>query len=224
MKSIKKVLITGANSGIGNALAKKLISENYFVIATSRNGKIDEIISENLFVIELDITNQTSINHLNKIIRERFDSIDILINNAGIAPDLYKTELDINILRTTFETNVFGLVNFTEKIQDFITENGKILNISSLMGTLNRESSEDSTAYKMSKAALNMYTKSLSAKLNNRKISVNSISPGWVITKMTNQNARLTPESSAEGIYKLIERDIPNGTFWNAETQEEMAW
>ena len=224
MKDKNIVLITGANSGIGNALARKLISENYFVIATSRNGKIENLISENLFVIELDITNQNSINKLNEIIRSKFDSIKILINNAGIAPDLYKTELDINILRTTFETNVFGLVNLTETIQDFISKNGKIFNISSLMGTLNRESSEDSIAYKMSKTALNMYTKSLSAKLNIRKISVNSISPGWVITKMTNQNARLTPESSAEGIYKLIKRNIPNGTFWNAETQQKMDW
>ena len=69
MKDKNIVLITGANSGIGNALARKLISENYFVIATSRNGKIENLISENLFVIELDITNQNSINKLNEIIR-----------------------------------------------------------------------------------------------------------------------------------------------------------
>ncbi|MFV8347781.1 SDR family NAD(P)-dependent oxidoreductase [Flavobacterium sp. ZB4P13] len=62
MKSNNKiVLITGANSGIGNALAEKLIAENYFVIGTSRNGKIENISSENLFVVALDLTNQSSI-------------------------------------------------------------------------------------------------------------------------------------------------------------------
>lgn len=78
----KIVLITGANSGIGNALAEKLIAENYFVIGTSRNGKIENIKSENLFIVELDLTNQKSIENANSIIRTKFNGIDILVNNA----------------------------------------------------------------------------------------------------------------------------------------------
>lgn len=70
MDLTKKIaLITGANSGIGNALAQKLIAENYFVIGTSRNGRIESINNKNLFVVELDLTNQTSIEkrkHFNK--------------------------------------------------------------------------------------------------------------------------------------------------------------
>jgi len=220
----KVVLITGANSGIGNALAEKLIAENYFVIGTSRNGKIENISSESLFVVELDLTNQKSIENANSIIRSKFKGIDVLVNNAGIAPDLDKTEPDLESLRLTFETNVFGLVNFTETILDFVNESGKILNISSIMATLNIISKIDSTAYRMSKSALNMYTKTLSARLKERNIDVNSIHPGWVNTKLSTKGAPLSTEFSANGIFKLIETEMETGTFWNAELQEKMLW
>ena len=220
----KIVLITGANSGIGNALVEKLIAENYFVIGTSRNGKIENIKSENLFVVELDLTNQKSIENANSIIRTKFNVIDILVNNAGIAPDLDKTEPDLESLRSTFETNVFELVNFTETILDLVNQNGKILNISSIMATLNIISKIDSTAYRMSKSALNMYTKILSARLKDRNINVNSIHPGWVNTKLSTKGAPLSTEFSANGIFKLIEIEMETGNFWNAELQEKMLW
>ncbi len=219
----KTVLITGANSGIGFALTQKLLSENYFVIGTSRNGKID-ITSENLLVVTLDVTDEKSIKEANLQIRNQFKNIDILINNAGIAPDLDRLLPDAETLKATFETNVFGLVNFTESIVDMISNNGKIFNISSIMGTLNRIINEDSTAYRMSKSAVNMYTKTLSTRLSDKNIVVNSIHPGWVITKLSTEGAPLTPEFSANGIFQLLEKQLPTGTFWNAETQEEMVW
>lgn len=220
----KIVLITGANSGIGNALAEKLIAENYFVIGTSRNGKIENIKSENLFVVELDLTNQKSIENANLIIRTKFNGIDILVNNAGIAPDLDRTEPDLESLRLTFETNVFGLVSFNETILDLVKKNGKILNISSIMATFNIISKIDSTAYRMSKSALNMYTKTLSARLKDRNIAVNSIHPGWVNTKLSTAGAPLSTEFSANGIFKLIETEMGTGNFWNAESQAKMLW
>ena len=220
----KVVLITGANSGIGNALAKKLIAENYFVIGTSRNGKIENIDSESLFVVELDLTNQESIDNANSLIRNNYIGIDILVNNAGIAPDLDKNEPDLESLRSTFETNVFGLVHFTETILDLVNPNGKILNISSIMATLSMISKSDSTAYRMSKSALNMYTKTLSSRLKIKNINVNSIHPGWVNTKLSTEGAPLTTEFSANGIFKLIESEMETGTFWDAEFQKEMLW
>jgi NAD(P)-dependent dehydrogenase (short-subunit alcohol dehydrogenase family) len=220
---MKTILITGANSGIGNALAKKLLENGYFVIGTSRNGAID-IVSENILVIPLDVTNEKSIIQANIIIREKIKGIDVLINNAGIAPDLDTIIPEVNLLKATFDTNVTGLVMFTESIIDLVKENGKVFNISSIMGTLNRISKSDSPAYRMSKSAVNMYTKILSDRLLNKKIIVNSIHPGWVKTKLSTDGAPLTPEFSASGIYNLIEKKLPSATFWNAETQEEMVW
>ncbi len=220
---MKIALITGANSGIGFALAKKLIENGYFVIGTSRNGEID-LVSENLFTVQLDVTDSNSIEKANTIIREKFKTIDVLINNAGIGPDLGKKIPEINSLKMTLNTNVTGLVVFTESIIDLIDEKGKILNISSIMGTLNRGSDSDSPAYRISKSAVNMYTKILSERLLDKNIAVYSIHPGWVKTKLAGQSAPLTPEFSANGIYTLLEKDLPTGTFWNAETQEEMVW
>jgi NAD(P)-dependent dehydrogenase (short-subunit alcohol dehydrogenase family) len=220
---MKTVLITGANDGIGNALAKVLIANNYFVIGTSRNGIINTI-DKNIFVVKLDVTDSNSIKEANKLIRDKFEKIDILINNAGIAPDLDTIIPEINSLKSTFDTNVFGLVMFAESIIDLINENGKIFNISSIMGTMNRVSKFDSPAYRMSKSAVNMYTKILSERLLDKNITVNSIHPGWVKTKLSTSGAPLTPEFSANGIFNLLERDLPTETFWNSETQEEMAW
>ncbi len=225
MESNHKIaLITGANSGIGNALSKKLIAENYFVIGTSRNGKIENISSENLFVVELDLTDQNSIEKANLTIRNKFKGIDLLVNNAGIGPDLGKIKPDLESLKSTFETNVFGLVSFTESVLDFVNENGKILNISSIMATFNQVSKVDSAAYRMSKAALNMYTKTLSARLKDKNINVNSIHPGWVQTKLSTEGAPLTTEFSANGLFKLMTTEMETGTFWNAEFQEIMTW
>jgi NAD(P)-dependent dehydrogenase (short-subunit alcohol dehydrogenase family) len=220
---MKRVLITGANDGIGNALAKVLTDNNYFVMGTSRNGIIQNI-DKNIFVLELDVTDSNSIEKANKVIREKFDTIDILINNAGIAPDLGTTIPQLNSFKSTFDTNVTGLVMFTESIIDLINKNGKIFNISSVMGTMNQINKVDSPAYRMSKSAVNMYTKMLSERLLDKKINVNSIHPGWVKTKLSTIDAPLTPEFSANGIFKLLEKDLPSGTFWNAETQEEMVW
>jgi NAD(P)-dependent dehydrogenase (short-subunit alcohol dehydrogenase family) len=220
---MKTVLITGANDGIRNALAKVLNDTNYFVIGTSRNGIIQNI-DKNIFVVKLDVTDSNSIENANKVIREKFDKIDILINNAGIAPDLYTTIPELISFKSTFDTNVIGLVMFTESIIDLINENGKVFNISSIMGTMNRMNKFDSPAYRMSKSAVNMYTKILSERLLDKKINVNSIHPGWVKTKLSTFGAPLTPEFSANGIFNLLEKDLPSGTFWNAETQEEMVW
>ncbi len=170
------------------------------------------------------MTNQESIDNANSLIRNNYKGIDILVNNAGIAPDLDKNEPDLESLRSTFETNVFGLVHFTETILDLVNPNGKILNISSIMATLNMISKSDSTAYRMSKSALNMYTKTLSSRLKVKNINVNSIHPGWVTTKLSTEGAPLTTEFSANGIFKLIESEMATGTFWDAEFQKEMLW
>jgi NAD(P)-dependent dehydrogenase (short-subunit alcohol dehydrogenase family) len=81
------------------------------------------------------------------------------------------------------------------------------------MATFNIISKIDSTTYRMSKSALNMYTKTLSARLKDRNIAVNSIHPGWVNTKLSTAGAPLSTEFSANGIFKLIETEMGTGNF-----------
>ena len=221
----KTVLITGASSGIGWSLTQKFLNENYIVIGGSRSGKIEGIANTDLYVVPLDVTDEKSIFEAGKSIRAQFSSIDLLINNAGVGLDLATFKPEMELLKATFETNVFGLIHFTESILDLIPAKGTIFTISSVMGMLNRESLlANATAYRMSKAAVNMYTKTLAARLADQNINVNAIHPGWVKTNMGGEGAAITPEFSANGIFQLYEKNIPTATFWDAEHQTQMNW
>ena len=222
----KIVLITGTSKGIGKALAAKMLKENYFVIGASREGTVKEIKSEAFYPLKLDLTIPTSILEAQKEITENFSSIDILINNAGIGPDLDTLKPKMNSFQQTFHVNVEGTVFFTEGLIPLIQDQGILLNISSKMGSIAVCELTDAVAYRMSKSALNMYTKILSNRLNG-KLRVAAIHPGWVKTTLAESNmtnGRLTPNSSAENIYRFINSDFKNGTFWNAENESDLAW
>jgi len=225
-KMNKIALITGASKGIGRALAQKLLNKNFFVIGINRSGQINGFEKENFYALELDHTKQSSIENAQKKIFEKFKQIDILINNAGIGPDLNTFSPEWNSFNLTFDVNVTGTVFFTEKLIERITENGIILNVSSKMGSIDTCVLTDAVAYRMSKSALNMYTKILTNRLKN-KIKVASIHPGWVKTTIVESNmanGRLTPEESAENIFDFIKSDFKSGTFWNSENGTELLW
>jgi len=183
----KVVLITGASKGIGKALTEKMLNENFFVIGTSRNGKIKDFENEDFYSLKLDLSNTSSIENAHEEIFNKFKHIDILINNAGIGPDLDTYIPEKESFNQTFDVNVTGTVFFTEPLIDLISENGIILNVSSKMGSLDVCELTDSVAYRMSKSALNMYTKILTNRLKD-KIKVASIHPGWVKTTIIESN------------------------------------
>jgi len=222
----KIVLITGASKGIGKALTEKMLNENFFVIGTSRNGEIKNFGHKNFYSLKLDLSDTSSIENAHKEIFSNFKHIDILINNAGIGPDLDTYIPEKESFNLTFNVNVTGTVFFTEPMIELIRKNGIILNISSKMGSLDVCELADSVAYRMSKSALNMYTKILTNRLKD-KIRVASIHPGWVKTTIIEsniKNGRLTPEQSAENIFAFLKNDFKNGTFWNSENGTELLW
>ncbi|WP_226064714.1 SDR family NAD(P)-dependent oxidoreductase [Kaistella polysaccharea] len=222
----KIVLITGVSKGIGKALAEKMLAENYFVIGTSRTGEIKEFKGDNFYALALDLTSPQSIDEAQKTILEKFDHLDILINNAGVGPDLGTQQPDRKSFAQTFEVNVSGTVFFTEPLINLISDQGKVINISSRMGSLDECETADSVAYRMSKSALNMYTKILTNRLKG-KVKVAAVHPGWVKTTIRESNlvnGTLTPEKSAENIYRFITNDFESGTFWNAEKESTILW
>ncbi|MGB1242290.1 MAG: SDR family NAD(P)-dependent oxidoreductase [Chitinophagales bacterium] len=221
----KIALVTGASKGIGKALAEKLLAHGFFVIGTCRNGDIEDLKSENVVVIPLDLSNSESIKAAHQTLFERFEGIDILINNAGIGPDLGKNKPDEISFQQTFDVNVKGQVFFTEALIDFINPEGSILNISSKMGSVNCCNRTGSIAYSMSKSALNMYSKLLANRMK-KGIRVANIHPGWVQTTINDYNvhAPLTPHDSAERIYSFMVSDFENGAYWDAEAGVELPW
>lgn len=221
----KTVLITGASRGIGFALAQQFLKNGFNVIATSRTGKIENIIHKNFEVLELDLSNEKTINNLAQILQNKNIKIDILINNAGIGPDLYTHEPEKESFKQTFDVNVSGTVFLTELLSPHINDGGKIINISSKMGSINMCVLTDSVAYRMSKTALNMYTKILVNRLLGKQL-IAAIHPGWVRTTIAkgNLNGRLSPDESASKIFDFVISDFETGTFWDIETQSKIEW
>lgn len=218
---MKTVFITGISRGIGKALAEKFLSEGYFVIGTSTSGKVDYE-DGNLSVLKLDLVSEESISTCLSEFEKLDVKLDILINNAATLEDEDETSVKIEKLRETLEVNLIGTINLTEKLIPFIKKPGKIINISSSAGSIEDQDHSTYPAYSISKAALNMYTKTLSFKLKEKNISVNSIHPGWVKTDMGGDEASLSPEEASEIIFKRIETLNETGKFWFG--QKEFPW
>lgn len=214
---MKTVIITGTTRGIGRALANKFLKEGFKVIGTATSGKSD-IKNPNFEIIRLDLTNSDSISKAANLIKEKADKIDILINNSGInLEDWDVVDMDIGILRKTLEVNLFGLIEFTEKLLPQISLDGQIVNTSSRMGSLSEDFTDnpaDCPSYRISKTALNMYTKTLAARLKKLGTTVSSVHPGWVKTDMGGEDAPRDPAEAAEEIFKLATTPHKTGMFW----------
>jgi len=220
----KTILITGTSQGIGHALTKLLLINGYRVIGTNTTG-IDNINENNYKSFSLDLANFDSIAAFENNFQLDNIKIDILINNAGIGPDLDFDLPEETSFKKTFDVNVTGTIFFTEQMLQYLNIGGKIVNISSKMGSVDVCEKSDSVAYRMSKAALNMYTKILSNRLEGKQL-VASVHPGWVRTNIakSNVNGRLSPEESAQKIFQFITSDFKTGIFWNVETEAECTW
>lgn len=224
---VKTVLITGIGKGIGKALAKKFLEEGHFVIGTVYSGTAPA--HKNLLVYELDLSKLENIASCVESISKSRKRIDILINNAGILADEEETKVVPEKLRKTLEVNLIGTVDFTEKIIPFVNKGGHIVNVSSTAGSLELAGKAGSShfphhypSYKISKAALNMYTRTLALRLKDSNIIVSSVHPGWTKTDMGGGEADLTPEEAAEEIYKLAISKPETGQFWFKG--EKMPW
>lgn len=211
---MKTILITGISRGIGKAVAQKFLKEGYSVIGTSTTGQIDWK-KENLKVFQLNLSQEKSIEACIKKIKTLNKKIDVLINNAGIIveEEINESRINIKYLKKTLEVNLIGTIEFTEGIIPLMNSKGNIINVSSIAGALQGEYKLNYPSYKISKASLNMVTKILADRLN-EKITVSSINPGWVKTDMGGEEADREPEEVAEDFFKLANSDVETGQFW----------
>lgn len=214
---MKTVLITGIGRGIGKAEAQKFLKEGFRVLGTSTSGTADYS-HENLTVFELDLQSSESIAACVSALETAGASLDVLLNNAGVLLDEDNMVLDSDKLRATLEVNLIGTAAFTEKALPLVKKNGIIVFTASTAGSLALTGHETHwpdhyPAYKISKAALNMYMRTLASRLKPEGITVISVHPGWVKTEMGGEEADITPEVAAEGIYDAISSDPETGTF-----------
>ena len=222
------VLVTGANQGIGLALVKRLSSNpTYHLLLGSRDiskgeAAVTSISSpSNVTCLQVDISNDTSINKAVDTIQSRFGRIDVLVNNAGIMPDGPTVPAEQkadkrSTLRAGFETNVISAAMMTDAALPLLqmSQAPRIIFMSSGLGSLGMTSDPnapfygyDAPAYKSSKAALNMIALTYAAKLQKteNKVDVNIVCPGAVSTGLNHFREGLEPvEAGTDEVFRLI--------------------
>jgi NAD(P)-dependent dehydrogenase (short-subunit alcohol dehydrogenase family) len=209
---MRTIFISGVSRGLGKALAQKFLESGDFVIGTCTSGTADYS-HQNLILYLLDFRKQKTISECVKNVKNLNRNIDLVINNAAILVRENETGVTIDELRKTLEVNLFGHISITESLIPIINPGGHIINISSVAGSLGIINRVKYPSYKISKAALNMYTRTLAFSLAG-KITVSSVHPGWVKTDMGGIEADLTKEEAAEDIFKFAGSKIETGQFW----------
>jgi NAD(P)-dependent dehydrogenase (short-subunit alcohol dehydrogenase family) len=211
---MKYGIVTGSSRGIGLATTKVLIAQNYKITGTSTSGN-HPLNNANFQCLNLDLSSSNSITNFVEQIGDV--SIDFLINNAGILIEKWDVPtINMLQLKKTFDINLFGTVELTEKLLPLFTSNAHIINITSDWGSFSEQNFDAfQPHYKMSKAALNMYTKLLAKRLEEKNIKVSSLDPGWTQTDMGGQEATRKPMEAANDIFNLINSNVKSGQFWH---------
>ena len=223
---MKKILVTGANRGLGLGLVKKFLKNNEKVICTTRNiSKSKELIlckekyNDNLEICELDLLDKDSPNILSNFLGN--ETIDLFINNAGVighSAQHFKS-VSLNHWLEVLKVNLIAPLLITQSIIKNIEKSSerKIYFISSKVGSIEDNKSGGMYIYRSSKTALNQVVKSLSIDLKPLGISVISLHPGWVRTEMGGPNALISVEESVNGMIDVISNTsiINSGQFIN---------
>ena len=223
---MKKILVTGANRGLGLGLVKKFLKNNEKVICTTRNiSKSKELIlykekyNDNLEICELDLLDKDSPNILSNFLGN--EPIDLFINNAGVIGHLAQhfKSVSSNHWLEVLKVNLIAPLLITQSIIKNIEKSSerKIYFISSKVGSIEDNKSGGMYIYRSSKTALNQVVKSLSIDLKPLGISVISLHPGWVRTEMGGPNALISVEESVNGMVDVISNTsiINSGQFIN---------
>ncbi|MBT8080857.1 MAG: SDR family oxidoreductase [Gammaproteobacteria bacterium] len=213
------VLITGCNRGIGLELARQYHERGDTVIAACRSAS-DELRGLGIrFVEGIDVSQEESVTELKSKLDK--ETLDVLINNAGILRRDSFGSLDYDEMREQYEVNTLGPLRVTEALAGNLREGSKVAIVTSRVGSIEDNSSGGNWGYRASKAAVNMVGTNLMHELRPRGIAVALLHPGLVATDMTGGHG-VSPTDSARGlIARIDELSLENsGRFWHAEGYE----
>lgn len=218
------VLITGANRGLGLAFARNYAKRGETVIGTARDPQgARELHDSGARVESLDVNDPDSVARL----AERLGQIpvDRLILNAGILADDPWPDFDPQSVLDQLETNALGPLRVVQALRGHVarSDGAKVIAVSSVMGSIAEISDGGYYGYRSSKAALNAIVRTLSVDLD--PTPVVAVHPGYVRTRMTNQQGHVTPEESAADLVELIERadGSMSGRFFDRHG-DELPW
>lgn len=198
-----KVIITGANRGIGLELCRQLIAEGHELLALCRKS------SPALRAIPLTIEEGVDVRDLKKLkeIAEKYQNerYDLLINNAGRLRHMLLETLDFEIIEELFQINALGPLKVAYSLLPLLAKGAKIAMISSRAGSIASIEKPGRYAYRISKAALNMASAILAKDLKDQRIAVGIYHPGFVQTDMTEGRGDIDVETAAANLLKEIE-------------------
>jgi NAD(P)-dependent dehydrogenase (short-subunit alcohol dehydrogenase family) len=233
----KVALITGANRGIGFEIARQLGLLGLTVLIGARDpGRGAEAAARlrnegfDARAIVLDVTDPETIGAAVRQVEREFGKLDVLINNAGVALDrgMKPSDVPLDVLRRTFETNVFGPVAVLQAFLPLLrkSEAGRVVNTSSELASLARNGDPafefghiNLLAYNSSKTALNAVTVQLAKELRDTRIKVNAADPGYTATDFNQHRGTQTLEQGARSAVRLatLPADGPTGGFFAEE-------
>lgn len=210
------VVITGANRGVGLALAGHYFDAGWQVIGVCRHSSEELDRVANQVVEGIDVTQPDDIDRLVKALNGQ--AIALLINNAGLLRDESLGDIDFDSIRKQMEINAYAPLRVAEALLPNLTKDSKIANITSRMGSIEDNDSGGRYGYRASKAALNAFGKSLAMDVKPLGIAVAQIHPGYIQTRMVNFGGLISPQEAALGIAARIEAlTLDNsGGFWHS--------
>ncbi len=217
-------LITGANKGLGYETARRLLGAGHIVLLGSRNAKRGQQAADELGAtfIPIDVTSEVSVASAAEQVRQRYDRLDVLVNNAGIVgPRIPLPDMTAADVLTTLDTNVLGVVRVTHAFLPLLraSEHPRIVNVSSGTGRLTWQQEagwpqeQAPPIYSMSKAALTMLTLQYAHALPG--ILINAAWPGYTATDLNDHQGTQTVTEGTDAIVHLatLPPDGPTGTF-----------
>lgn len=243
MTENKKIaLVTGANKGIGFEVARQLAEQGTTIFLGARNTERGEEAAAKLrdqnfdvHFVRLDVQDTATHQAAAQLIEEKFGKLDVLVNNAGIALDAGEksSEVSQDLLRKTFDTNFFGTIAVTQAFLPLIKKSdaGRIVNVSSGLGSLTLHGDPSwefydvkPLAYNASKSALNAFTVILAHELKDTGIKVNSADPGFTATDLNGHQGYKTVEQGASIITRLATLPVDGATGGYFDDQGALPW
>lgn len=224
-------LVTGANKGIGQEIARQLAARGFLVLVGARapeRGAATAAGIRGARSIAIDVTRPDTIAAAAAVIADTPGRLDVLINNAAIVRGGAPSQTTLDDVRAVFETNVFGVIAMTQAMLPLLRRApaGRIVNLSSGVGSLSRITDPGypypgvgGVAYGPSKTALNAVTVAFAQELKDTAIKVNAVCPGYTATDLNQHRGPRTVEQAARAPVRLatLPADGPTGRFFNDE-------